>query len=281
MCKKCLVLLLFVVVLSISVSQAATIVWVGQNSDDDLLWVDFLEAQGHTVITEGNWQEIGDAEITTMNNADLVIFGTNGGFSSAFATSVEEADRWNSIEKPILCMNPSVIRGSGNYWKWFSASTTRMNIALSTIEADEPTHPVFAGVSLDASNKATIYTSTTNGIYTVDGLDVGNGTLIAHMPNDTIMLIAYWDAGVETYDGSGVIPPAPRMVFGAAYYAQYCVNADGEIVFINAVNFLLGGAGYGATKPKPKNGAKDIPISNTTLSWTPGPFAYTHDVFFG
>ncbi|MBN2589098.1 MAG: LamG domain-containing protein, partial [Sedimentisphaerales bacterium] len=36
-----------------------------------------------------------------------------------------------------------------------------------------------------------------------------------------------------------------------------------------------------ATGANPGNGAKDIPISYTTLTWKPGPFAYTHDVFFG
>ena len=100
MCKKfffIFTLLLF----TMSATQAANIVWVGfadTTANGDQTWIDLLEAQGHTIITEGNWGEIGDAEITTMNNADLVIFSTNAGFSNVFSTSAEEADRWNSIE---------------------------------------------------------------------------------------------------------------------------------------------------------------------------------------
>jgi hypothetical protein len=179
----------------------------------------------------------------------------------------------------MICMNPLVLRGNGNYWKWLPGTATSFNIALSTIQADEPTHPVFNGVSLDAGNQATIYTTTANGLYTVTGLDVGNGKLIGHKPNDTLVLIALWEPGIETYTGSGVVPPARRMVFGAAYYAQYNINATGEIVFLNAVNFMLGSKGL-AGSPNPSSGAKDVSI-DTNLSWKPGEYANTHNLFFG
>jgi hypothetical protein len=282
MYKKTIILLLLVVAFTMPAARAANIVWVGllgsTTANEDQKWIDLLKAQGHTIITQGSWQEIGTAEITTMNNADLVIFSTNAGTSATFATSADEAKRWNSIEKPIISMNPAVARGSGNYWKWLTGSTARNNVFISTIEADVPSHPVFAGVSLDASKQTTIYTTTANGIYTVDGLGVGNGTLIAHKPSDTLVFIALWEPGIETYPGSGVIPPAKRMIFAGAYYAQYNINAVGEKMFINAVNFMLGSKGL-ASSPKPSSGAKDV-VLDSILSWTPGEYANTHNVFF-
>jgi hypothetical protein len=282
MFKKSIILLLLVVLFIMPAARAANVVWVGllgsTTANEDQKWINLLTAQGHTIITQGSWQEIGAAEIATMNNADLVIFSTNAGTSATFATSADEANRWNSITKPIISMNPAVARGSGNYWKWLTGSTARNNIFLSTIEADVPSHPVFAGVSLDASKQTTIYTTTANGIYTVDGLGVGNGTLIAHKPSDTLVLIALWEPGIETYPGSGVIPPAKRMIFGGAYYAQYNINAVGEKMFINAVNFMLGSKGF-ASSPNPSSGAKDVAL-DSILSWTPGEYANTHNVFF-
>jgi regulation of enolase protein 1 (concanavalin A-like superfamily) len=262
-----------------STAQAATIVWVGpeEGNDNDLVWVDLLEAQGHTVITEGNWQEIGDAEITTMNNADVVIFGTNAGQSGEFDDSPEEIDAWNSIETPMINTMGLLLRSS--HWNWMDSTETQYNFAASVIEADDPGHPVLAGISLNASNQATIYTSTDNGLYTTTGLDLGNGTLIAHIPGEVIPVIAFWEAGVETYDGSGVIPPAPRLFFSIAYYSQYNINADGEIAFLNAVDFLLGNKGQ-AGGANPANGADNLWPRDITLSWTAGEFADKHDVYF-
>ena len=70
---------------TISSTQAATIVWAGfinTTANADQKWIDLLTAQGHTVITQGTWQEITDADVATMNRADLVIVSANMGTST-------------------------------------------------------------------------------------------------------------------------------------------------------------------------------------------------------
>ncbi len=280
MCRKLCVLFFLVAFFLMSAAHAANIVWIGfanTDSNEDQAWIDFLEAKGHIVITEGDWGEIGDAEIAAMNSADLVIVSANAGNSGNFNGSSEEISAWNSIETPMINMHGLTLRSS--HWNWMNSTDIVYGDPLSTIEADEPTHPVLAGISLSASNQATIYTSTDSGLYTTTGLDVGNGTLIAHIADSEDVVIAYWEAGIETYDGSGVIFPSPRLFFGVAYYAQYCVNEDGETVFLNILDFLLGSKGT-ASGANPANGADDVWPRDITLSWTAGEFADKHDLYF-
>jgi hypothetical protein len=59
------------------------------------------------------------------------------------------------------------------------------------------------------------------------------------------------------------------------------LNAEGEQIFLNAVTFLTNPPSPGAaSSPNPANGADDV-ISTAILTWEPGEFPGTHDVFFG
>ena len=168
-----------------------------------------------------------------------------------------------------------------NYWGWMNTTASSQRVAYSTIVADVPTHPVFNGISLDASNQATLFVSTANNVFMTNGLNVGNGTLIAHTTGTTqYVAIAYWEAGVAFYSGSAIIPPAPRMFFAQAYYAEYNINANGEKAFVNAVDFLLPVPEL-ASKSYPVNGSTEISIDVGLISWKPGSIATTHNVFMG
>jgi len=64
--------------------------------------------------------------------------------------------------------------------------------------------------------------------------------------------IAEWDAGVEFYDGSTTFAGGARMFFGSAagktmnnfLEGQYNLTADGEVVFLNAVKYLIASAAW-------------------------------------
>jgi hypothetical protein len=131
MCKKLFFLLFLAAFLTISTAQAATIVFCGQNRDNDIEWRNLLEAEGHTVISQGDWQAIGDEEIATMNSADLVIFGPDAGFSTAYTTDQAEIDAWNAIETPMI--NMYGLTANSNRWKWVNTTATAFGTALTTI----------------------------------------------------------------------------------------------------------------------------------------------------
>ncbi|MBN2588692.1 MAG: discoidin domain-containing protein [Sedimentisphaerales bacterium] len=79
---------------------------------------------------------------------------------------------------------------------------------------------------------------------------------------------------------------------GQFYYANSSVYFNGLIDDVKVYNTALteseikadmfdaGSSNYSALLPKPKNGATDVEL-NTLLSWTPGKYADTHNVYFG
>jgi len=126
----------------------------------------------------------------------------------------------------------------------------------------------------------------------VNANNVGNGTLIAKEAGTDLPWIAEWEAGVEFYDGAGEIPADKRMMFFAGTqetdgpprtpWGAWNLTAEGEIMFRNAIRYMLGSSWKRgkAYSPVPDDWAiyEDTWVN---LGWQPGEFAVSHDVYFG
>ena len=266
--------------------HAATIVWVSDNKTPtdgvpaDQLWVDLLEAQGYTVNLDFRNQEgrsLNAAEIETLNAADLIIISrdTNSGDYANGDTPTQ----WNSIETPIIMQVAHIARS--NRWLWINTDSYNDSLPPA-MEAMDITHPVFNGVNLDNNNQVPVITEASSFPSITDA---GNGTLLAKRADNDELWIVEWEAGQEFYAGSGQIAGGRRMLFisgtNSGVDGRYNLTADGEIMFLNAVSYMLGASKrVNAYKPVPDDGAlyEDTWVS---LGWSPGDTAVSHDVYFG
>ena len=269
--------------------EGANIVWISGTHDydadgvyDDYMWVDMLVAQGYTVDYQpGNWITLDDSKIATMNAAHLVIISrcTNSG---DYAADPAELSQWDSITTPMIANSTHVMRSSR--WKWFDTTDTPAGTPM--LQAVEAGHPIFAGVALDASNQVEMIADADSSF--PGTTDAGNGIVLATRADTDEVWIATWEPGVEYYPGSGQIPAGPRMFMaagtqeaaGGPNWGEMNLTDEGIKIYLNAIKFMLGGAFEKASGPDPKNGAL---ISDTwvTLSWSPGDFAVSHDVYLG
>ncbi len=298
--------LFFMAVIGLMLSsavQAANVTVVTEDVDrepdgvvDDQGLIDWLVAEGHSVdVQRGYWTELDDAKVAALNAADLVIvsrLSNSGNYDDG-----AEVAQWNSVTSPMIQMSAYLVRSSR--WKWMDSGTATNNTTDIVMEVLMPDHEVFAGVPLYAADPNdpnavanlvdAIDPNVGTGITSFIGtLDAGNGTLLATAPAAGMAWIAEWDKGVEYYDGAGQFAGGPRMFFaggtqesGATPQGAWNFTAEGEMMFRNAVNYMLSIPARYASMPTPGDGASGLAYEQVVLSWTAGTTAVTHDVYFG
>ena len=228
-------------------SGNSRIVWITENNDfseepspDDVGWTNLLSINGFDVVrNDVRDLDVNQAALDEMNAADLVIISrdTNSG---NYNNSAAEVEAWNGITAPVIQMSSFLVRNSR--WFWFNNNANPVATG-NDIQASEPAHPIFAGITLDGNNQFTIIEE--EQVNVTGGTDAGNGTVLATDPGTGNVWIAYWDAGVEFYAGSGQTAGAPRLWFGAGVVDNNPkggenFTADGEAAFLNAVRFMIG-----------------------------------------
>ncbi len=262
MCKTSIYLVLVLAFCLASSVNATNIIWVsdffddnGDGAPDDQAWVELLEAQGYTVdytshmgasgvsLGYGYWSALDDDKIAALNAADLIIVSRNS--NSGDYANGDESTQWNSVTTPIILQAMHIVRS--NRWQWLDTTTLR-NLPGFVADILAADHPIFDGVVpsaqvLDGTVELTTFPEIT-------GVGVGNGTLIAKVPvpDADVAWIVEWEAGVEFYDGSGQIAGGLRMIFpagtqesgGVIGRGEYNLTPEGEMIFLNAVNYMLG-----------------------------------------
>ena len=275
------------------VAQAANIVVVTGTRDidadgtqDDTKWVEWLEALGHTVDFQlDHWTTLDDEKVAALEAADLIIL-SRGSSSGNYNTDATEIAQWNAITTPILMINAYIARSSR--WLWVD-STTINNLEGPMMKVEVPEHPVFTGVTLNASNQVAIVDDTTGTGQTsfIGSTDMGNGTLLAS--TGTSCWIAEWQPGIEFYDGSGQTAGGLRMIFcagtqevDATPQGAFNLTEEGEILFGNILMYMLGEdiEPGRASSPVPDDAVTDV-ARDVVLAWVAGENVTTQDVYFG
>jgi len=242
-------------VLCMTLSAGAGIIWVtdarDQDADgvqDDLAWVNLLTAQGYTVDLQlGVWATLDVAKIATLNSADLVIVSRTA--NTGNYDDGTEPDQWNALTAPILSLHAYMIRGTttgSRRWKWINSTAITNSAPL--MEVLDTSHPIFAGIALDALSQVDVLDELVGTGQTsfIGPLDVGSGKLLAKTVGADLVWIAEWQAGVEYYTGAAQIAGARRMLLsagtqevGATIQGGYNLTPDGEKMFLNAVNYMI------------------------------------------
>jgi hypothetical protein len=300
MSKKLFIFLLVPAFCLLSSTRAANIIFVSDHYDelvdgvqDDIGFLEPLQSTGHSIDNtagaaagDGYWRTLDDEKIAKLNAADLIVYSRNS--NSGDYDDSDEIDQWNSITTPMILMSPYLSRSSR--WLWVDNTSLTGDGGTPKIEVQDPSHPLFYEIELDAKNQVEIYDQTvgTGTVSFYGSLDVGNGTLLAKVADEDETVIAEWEAGVEYHSGAGQTPGGPRLMLfmgtreGVGYgRGEYNLNEQGEKLFLNAVQYMLGELKrLKASNPEPKDGTLH-PDTWANLKWTPGDTAVSHDFYFG
>lgn len=202
------------------------------------------------------------ANLETLNNAALVIISR--AVSSGAYQDPPETAFWNTqVTSPVMVMSGYIVRDSRlNY---FDGGTIPDTTGAEKLEAVQPDHPVFAGISLDGSNVMTEnYTDglvdfeqpdpagVQRGISIVTN-DVVGGEVIGRISADGSVaggtVIAEWDQGATLNNGETLAGRRMLFLSGSREAAGLCVpgaagfdlTAAGEQMFLNAVDYMYPG----------------------------------------
>ncbi len=289
--------------------HAKTIVWVAESGRDDdgdgindsQVWADKLTSAGYTVdFRPGNWESLTAAQAAELSAADLVIVSCTTQ-SSNYATDSTEVGLWNSVTAPMMLCSPYIARSTR--WQWVNnADGTLPNNngdqGSPLLQAVVPQHPIFYGITLDASNqlKAVDPTLGSGHASFLATNNPGNGTLLAKtVPTDLVQdwcWIVEWKKGVTFFNGTTYTTPNLRMfvmgigaheVAGSFPMRGYNLTDEGWKLYLNTVKYMLGERLLPPTMaadPYPLDGETGV-LPSIALHWTPGVSARTHDVYLG
>lgn len=242
---------LALVVAFAGITQAASIIWVGENrmvdgatENSDQGFIDLLEGAGYDVIDnrvigdeadDSYWKSLDDTKIGELNAAGLVIISRATGSGNYDDNSGAERTQWNSITAPMISMAPHLMR-SGGKWRWLNSSS------ISTLDADlmtviNPGNPVIDGLAIDITNSRGDFVNVT---------DAGNGDVLGIRSSDGNVWMAFWAAGTEFYDGAEQFAGGDRLWLNAGGKGDdgdedgfYNLTATGEALYLNAVSNMF------------------------------------------
>ena len=223
----------------------------GEDSDDSLS-IDALRKEGYDVSVS----DVGDGtnlDFEGMNNSDLVIIG-RANWSGAFVYPEE----WEKVTAPVLSMSLYVMRS--NRLKLIN-STGVLNVDATgplSVKIHDFDDPMFKDLTIPGDSlvdvlsdsyclidyDASLFGSLDNvkllSSVSADSPEAGDGKVFS----------CRWDAGVETYPGSGMIPTNIWSYFGIG--ADFAKDADdnkivnyfaftdnGLKMWLNEVDYLI------------------------------------------
>ncbi|HVR36345.1 MAG TPA: LamG-like jellyroll fold domain-containing protein, partial [Methylomirabilota bacterium] len=233
---------------------------VGFTEAPDVGYTQLLEADGHTVT---RFVTSGTPDTATLNTFDLVIISRS--VPSGDYQDPPETAAWNGLTAPSILMGGYILRQ--NRLGFTTGNTIPDTAGPINLAVNDPTHPIFTGISLDGANTmvnpyADLVTFDINGTTpTVQrGISVntdpvaGDGTVLATVattgdPAVGGMIIGEYQAGATMGNGSADTLGGHRLVFLSGSREQgitsegsgiFDLQPDGEQLFLNSVRYMAG-----------------------------------------
>ena len=249
------------VVMSSTALQGADITWVSFHDTDgpsadaaaaglsaaaDIGYTDLLSANGHSVTRFPTHEPLTAGEIDQLNASDLVIISR-----SVNSGHYDPPTDWNTqVTAPAIIMSGYLLRSSRLN---LTDGTTMVDTeGPLTLSADDPTHPVFDGITLDANttlgNVLTENGALQRGI-SINNANLANGTLIASSTEAATSggpVIAEWQVGATLNNGEVLAGPRMAFISGSREVdgvtsqtaGFFDLTSDGSAMFLNAVNHM-------------------------------------------
>ncbi len=225
----------------------------------------------------------GSPDTALLNTFDLVIISRSvpsGDYQSAASTAA-----WNGLTKPTMILGGYVLRQ--NRLGFTTGNTIPDTAGPIRLQVNNPAHPIFAGVALDANNLmvnpyanlVTFNNTIQSGISVNTDPIASGGTILATVgtqgdPAFGGMIIGEWPAGAMMANTSADTLGGRRLVFltgsreASGLTAQgagiYDLTEDGARLFLNALAYLLG-----PPPPPPPTLSIQREGANLIISWAP------------
>ncbi len=224
----------------------------------------------------------GTPDTNLLNSFDLVIISRSVG--SGEYQDPPETLAWNGLTAPTIVMGGYVLRN--NRLGFTTGSTIPDTAGPIRLKVNNPGHPIFQGVALDANNvMVNTYASLVTFNNTVQrGISVNTdpvaagGTVLAVVgtegdPAFGGMIIGEWPAGAVAANGRDDVFGGRRLVFlsgsreASGLTSQgagiYDLSEDGAKLFLNAVQYMI------SPPPAPPTLSIQRSGANVTLAWEP------------
>lgn len=233
-----------------------TIVLVGPGLQGEIDFAATLEGQGYNVVTKfessGGDEDLtgvlNASEISSLESADLVLISRMANSASYSGDDPVVNAQWNGISTPLINMSSYLLRSSR--WDWIGSNTVPNQTSSSLVmDVASPSDPVFDGVTLAADNSLVATIADPSRINFQNGIDGGNGSVLARDINGNIWISRYV-ANKPFHAGSGSATPSGRRMFfmasagegGDALGGNLLLNEDGTQIFLNAVSDMISGS---------------------------------------
>ena len=267
--KKTASLALVSLFLSVMFSHAANVAWISFHPGDDtpsaaaasagftmapdVGYTELLRANGHEV-TRIVTSATPDAAV--LNDYDVVIIGRSvpsGNYQDAGATA------WNSISAPVIVMGGYVMRNSR--MGYTTGGTIPDTAGTVAVTVNDPSHPIFQGISLGADNSlpyaniVDFMGTTERGISVNTDPLAGGGVVLGTVgtagdPAFGGLLIGEWQSGAVMGNSAADVLAGHRLVFlsGSREHSGltsegsgiYDLNPESAQLFLNAVRYMAG-----------------------------------------
>lgn len=231
-------------------SQAAAD--AGLTEASDIGYTDMLTGAGHTVTRFLTHEPLTADDISQLNASDLVIISraVNSGH-------YDPPTDWNTqVTAPTIAMSGYILRSSR--LNFTNGTTMQDTVAATKLVANDPGHPVFAGIALDGNDEMVnpfvdivVANGATQRGTSINMNDLVGGTAIGTITDDGTataggVAIAEWPAGAVLNNGD--VLAGPRMAFlsgsrevdGVTSETAGFIDlsADGAAMFLNAVEYM-------------------------------------------
>ncbi|NQV35555.1 MAG: hypothetical protein HQ515_22870, partial [Phycisphaeraceae bacterium] len=244
----------------------------GADWESDLLIGDFLTGLGHEV----TYFEAGESEADTevaASAADLVYIGESVS-SGAIKNEITDIETPMIVAEAWAYDEMGLVDGGGG-----ANDATSVDIEIVNAE-----HFLAAGLSGSVAFLTSV--SGADGTARFARNPAGSGaTVIATSSAGDFIFVYEKGAALAAApaDGSLQVAADMRICLGFDYRAQSVLNDNAFKMIEAAVNYALGILEPPATarNPKPADGTGDLSRDGLVLSWTPGDFAATHNVYLG
>jgi hypothetical protein len=220
----------------------------------DKAYTDLLIANGHNVT---RFLSTGAPNAAALNAFDVVMISRSVP-SGDYETDAETA-AWNGITAPMIITGGYVLRN--NRLGFTTGGTIPDTTGPVSLTVNNPSHPIFAGIPLNASNTmvnpfADIVTfggDVQRGISVNTNPVAGGGNVLATIgtsgdPAFGGMVIGEWQAGAMMGTTPSDTLGGPRLVFltgtreaagdSSETAGLFDLSPNGQTMFLNAVNYM-------------------------------------------
>lgn len=260
-------------------AAGANIAWVSFHSADntpsgaaagagftqapDVEYTRLLRSAGHTVT---RFVTTAAPNATLLNSFDLVIISRS--VPSSHYQTADSTALWHGLTKPTVLMGGYILRA--NRLGYVTGDVIPDTVGAIRLMVNEPAHPIFTGVTLDAANlminpyadRVTHNGVLQQGISVNSDAVVAGATVLATVGTDTDQtfggtIIAEYPAQTVMGNATGDTTAAKRLVLLSGSREQgitsegagiFDLQTDGARVFLNAINYM---AGLPVTEPPP------------------------------